>query len=123
MSALGADALERGCGGCHRLDLVGDLAAEQLSAPADGAGQTSAIAGNTGLLSSQPELSCTLGVRGAYLLPLHHLQVALLCRYRDRGSDHRPLRVCASSVMCRGQGKLVTSAARRGVWPTRSQVR
>jgi hypothetical protein len=43
--------------------VVGDLAAEQLSAPADGAEQTSAIAGNTGLLSNQPELSRTLGVR------------------------------------------------------------
>jgi phosphoenolpyruvate carboxylase len=64
--------------------LVGDLAAEQLSAPADGAEQTSAIAGNTGLLSNQPELSRTLGVRDTYLLPLHYLQVALLRQYRDR---------------------------------------
>ena len=54
-------------------DVAGDLAAEQLSAPADGAEQTSAIAGNAGLLSSQPELSRTLGVRDTYLLPLHHL--------------------------------------------------
>ena len=65
---------------------------EQLSAPADGAEQTSAIAGNTGLLSNQPELSRTLGVRDSYLLPLHHLWVVLLRQYRDRGSDHRPLR-------------------------------
>jgi len=49
-----------------------------------------AITGNTGLLSNQPELSRTLGVRDTYLLPLHHLQVALLRQYRDRGADHQP---------------------------------
>jgi phosphoenolpyruvate carboxylase len=85
---------------------VGDVAAEQLSAPTHGAEQTSAIAGNTGLLSDQPELSRTLEVRDTYLLPLHHLQVALLRQYRDRGSDHWPLRV---------------SGGRRSTW-TRSSV-
>ena len=42
-----------------------------------------AITGSTGLLSGQPELAGTLGVRDTYLEPLHHLQVALLRQYRE----------------------------------------
>jgi phosphoenolpyruvate carboxylase len=49
-----------------------------------------AITGSTGLLSTQPELSRTLGVRDTYLEPLHHLQVALLRQYRDMAeNDHQ----------------------------------
>jgi phosphoenolpyruvate carboxylase len=42
-----------------------------------------AVTGAAGLLSRQPELSRTLGVRDTYLEPLHHLQIALLRQYRD----------------------------------------
>jgi phosphoenolpyruvate carboxylase len=47
------------------------------------------ITGGSGLLSGQAELSRTLGVRGTYLEPLHHLQVALLRQYRDLGERDR----------------------------------
>ncbi|GAA2685541.1 phosphoenolpyruvate carboxylase [Actinoplanes palleronii] len=50
-----------------------------------------AITGGTALLSNQPELSRTLGVRDTYLEPLHHLQVALLRQYRDLGETARQL--------------------------------
>ncbi|MEU4558960.1 phosphoenolpyruvate carboxylase [Actinoplanes sp. NPDC023936] len=50
-----------------------------------------AITGGTELLSSQPELSRTLGVRDTYLEPLHHLQVALLRQYRDLGDASRQI--------------------------------
>jgi phosphoenolpyruvate carboxylase len=48
-----------------------------------------AITGGDDLLASQPELKRTLGVRDTYLLPLHHLQVALLRQYRDLGDAER----------------------------------
>jgi phosphoenolpyruvate carboxylase len=48
-----------------------------------------AITGGDDLLASQPELKRTLGVRDTYLLPLHHLQVALLRQYRDLGDVER----------------------------------
>jgi phosphoenolpyruvate carboxylase len=50
-----------------------------------------AITGNAALLSTQPELKRTLGVRDTYLEPLHHLQVALLRQYRDLGEGDRQL--------------------------------
>jgi phosphoenolpyruvate carboxylase len=50
-----------------------------------------AVTGSAGLLSTQPELSRTLGVRDTYLEPLHHLQVALLRQYRDMTADNRQL--------------------------------
>jgi phosphoenolpyruvate carboxylase len=50
-----------------------------------------AITGSEGLLSSQPELSRTLGVRDTYLEPLHHLQVALLRQYRELGDHDRQM--------------------------------
>ncbi|WP_229072077.1 phosphoenolpyruvate carboxylase [Actinoplanes sp. DH11] len=53
--------------------------------------QVLAITGGTELLSSQPELSRTLGVRDTYLEPLHHLQVALLRQYRDLGEAGRQM--------------------------------
>jgi hypothetical protein len=46
-------------------DVVGDLAAEQLSAPADGAEQTSAIAGNTGRCITCRSSCCTSTETGA----------------------------------------------------------
>ncbi|GAA2490174.1 phosphoenolpyruvate carboxylase [Winogradskya humida] len=49
------------------------------------------ITGHETLLSSQPELSRTLGVRDTYLEPLHHLQVALLRQYRDLGETERQM--------------------------------
>ncbi len=50
-----------------------------------------AITGGSGLLSGQPQLNRTLGVRDTYLEPLHHLQVALLRQYRELGDAHRPV--------------------------------
>jgi phosphoenolpyruvate carboxylase len=50
-----------------------------------------AITGSKGLLSTQPELSRTLGVRDTYLEPLHHLQVALLRQYRELAETDRQL--------------------------------
>jgi phosphoenolpyruvate carboxylase len=51
--------------------------------------QILAITGREDLLSSQPELSRTLGVRDTYLEPLHHLQVALLRQYRELNAEDR----------------------------------
>src|SRR5689334_12644276 len=51
--------------------------------------QILAITGREQLLSSQPELSRTLGVRDTYLEPLHHLQVALLRQYRELNDEER----------------------------------
>jgi phosphoenolpyruvate carboxylase len=50
-----------------------------------------AVTGSAGLLSTQPELNRTLGVRDTYLEPLHHLQVALLRQYRDLIADTHQL--------------------------------
>ncbi|BCY05694.1 phosphoenolpyruvate carboxylase [Actinoplanes sp. L3-i22] len=50
-----------------------------------------AITGESQILSAQPELSRTLGVRDTYLEPLHHLQVALLRQYRDLGEAGRQM--------------------------------
>jgi phosphoenolpyruvate carboxylase len=50
-----------------------------------------AITGSSGLLSGQPELNRTLGVRDTYLEPLHHLQVALLRQYRELGESERQM--------------------------------
>jgi phosphoenolpyruvate carboxylase len=50
-----------------------------------------AVTGSAGVLSEQPELSRTLGVRDTYLEPLHHLQVALLRQYRDLSDSSRQL--------------------------------
>jgi phosphoenolpyruvate carboxylase len=41
-----------------------------------------AITGGSDTLSAQPALSRTLRVRDTYLEPLHHLQIALLAKYR-----------------------------------------
>jgi phosphoenolpyruvate carboxylase len=48
-----------------------------------------AVTGGAALLDGQPALRRTLAVRDTYLEPLHHLQVALLARFRDgaRGGD------------------------------------
>ena len=45
-----------------------------------------AITGEATLLAGNPVLRRTLAVRATYLEPLHHLQVAVLGRYRDSGA-------------------------------------
>ena len=45
-----------------------------------------AVTGDTALLDREPTLRTTLEIRDNYLLPLHHLQLELLGRYR-RGED------------------------------------
>jgi phosphoenolpyruvate carboxylase len=48
------------------------------------------ITGETHLLQAQPSLARTLAVRDTYLEPLHHLQVALLAKYRRQtGQDEK----------------------------------
>ncbi len=49
------------------------------------------LTGKTELLGNQPLLARTLGVRDAYLAPLHLLQVNLLERVRSSESDSDPL--------------------------------
>src|SRR3954452_24288653 len=48
-----------------------------------------AITGTSELLSGNPVLGRTLGVRDTYLEPLHHLQVALLRQYREASARSR----------------------------------
>ncbi|MGH8792569.1 MAG: phosphoenolpyruvate carboxylase [Stackebrandtia sp.] len=48
------------------------------------------LTGGAGLLASNPQLRRTLGVRDRYLAPLHHLQVALLRRYREADGHADP---------------------------------
>src|SRR5690606_9938204 len=48
-----------------------------------------AVTGEARLLARQPVLARTLAVRDRYLEPLHHLQVALLRRFRDAVADGR----------------------------------
>ena len=45
-----------------------------------------AVTGDEALLDREPTLRTTLEIRENYLVPLHHLQIELLGRYR-RGED------------------------------------
>jgi phosphoenolpyruvate carboxylase len=49
-----------------------------------------AITGSSTVMEPQPALARTLAVRDTYLLPLHHLQVALLARYRAEVDPRNP---------------------------------
>jgi phosphoenolpyruvate carboxylase len=49
------------------------------------------ITGETRLLQAQPSLARTLAVRDTYLEPLHHLQVALLAKYRRQSAQDEKL--------------------------------
>ncbi|MGC1213674.1 MAG: phosphoenolpyruvate carboxylase, partial [Micromonospora sp.] len=50
-----------------------------------------AVTASPALLENSPVLQRTLAVRDTYLEPLHHLQVALLCQYRDSGAAGRAM--------------------------------
>ncbi|HEX6969877.1 MAG TPA: phosphoenolpyruvate carboxylase [Micromonosporaceae bacterium] len=50
-----------------------------------------AVTGSRTLLEKAPALKRTLDVRDTYLVPLHHLQVALLRRYRQSGAAGRSI--------------------------------
>jgi phosphoenolpyruvate carboxylase len=49
------------------------------------------ITGESRLLEAQPSLARTLAVRDTYLVPLHHLQVALLSAYRKQTATDEKL--------------------------------
>jgi phosphoenolpyruvate carboxylase len=49
--------------------------------------ELSAVTGGAGTMDAQPALSRTLRVRDTYLEPLHHLQIALLAKYRASLSE------------------------------------
>jgi phosphoenolpyruvate carboxylase len=57
-----------------------------------------AITGESALLDASPVLQRTLAVRDTYLEPLHHLQVALLRRYRESGGDSTLERALLTTV-------------------------
>jgi len=57
------------------------------------------LTGESALLADQPVLARTLAVRDTYLEPLHHLQVALLRQYRDRGGSDPTLQRALLTVV------------------------
>ena len=58
-----------------------------------------ALTGESELLAGHPVLARTLAVRDTYLEPLHHLQVALLHQYRDRGDSDPALQRALLTVI------------------------
>jgi phosphoenolpyruvate carboxylase len=69
-----------------------------------------AITGGSGLLSGQPELNRTLGVRDTYLEPLHHLQVALLRQYRELGDGQRTMATAPGARRARSESTALERA-------------